>query len=480
MNGPRRHRTRLSTRLALLLVALEGVVLAGFAWVVYAGCREQMTRAFDDSLEMNAETLATLIEHEGDENRLEFEFADEIMSRFQRLEHPDLFAVFVGEGRLLEKSRSLGEVPAFVGEQAGAVAFHEHRIGEAPYRAVVLETRAGESEDERDEAIAVRVFFSRCSSGLHAQLRSLASLLWVLSLACLGASAGLVLGVVRVGLKPLKGLADQVATINEANLALRLRTDSLPRDLVVMGRSINALMDRVQRAFEKEQQFSADAAHELRTPVAALKSGVQAALLDPAVSEPCREVLEDLLLDVQRLERLCESLLLASSGPAAGPPPSMSAADWADEVEGVVESLRPRAVEAGVELSVRRDAIPASGSAVAADPCTAQRIAANLVENALAHGGDGGRVEVVLSLTGDAARLEVADWGPGIPEGCEDRLFDRFSRAESSRSRRTGGAGLGLAICRKLAVSLGGDVEYRRNEPSGCRFSWVARAARGG
>ncbi len=467
----------LGGRLALIAFAVQAVLLTALATVIYGATRNALYDSFDKSLVANAESLASLVdpeeEHDDEDEEAEVELAEEIMGdRFSRQWEPDLFAVYIDGDDLLAKAPRLADVPAFVAEHKGHVGFFGDDHEGLDYRAIVLATfRLPEDDPTRPRPITV--YYSASTGELAKQLRSLGMAMGALCLLCVVVSGFLSLLVAHMGLAPLRRLAGSIALIHEHRLRRRLETDGLQPELLPIARSVNSLLGRVERALETERRFSADAAHELRTPVATLKSGIQAALLNPATAGGAKEMYERLLLDVDRLEGLCDALLLVTKS-ADEIPPAIPAEDWIAEIEAAVTAIRTgsEAGNATFVLEISRKHMP--GEPVRSDAVTTYRIAANLAGNALRHGGSDVRVRVSVTFDDIHARLVVEDDGPGIAPDDAANLFKRFFRVESSRARSDGGYGLGLSICKTLAKTQGGNVRFEPNTPRGSRFVWLA------
>ena len=478
MKRPDFFRLRLSIRLALLVFLVEALLLGSFALVIYYFCENQFYQSFDNALQANAEAIATLIEK--DEEGLELEFADEVMQRFSRKKRPDLFAVILPGGAILEKSSSLDELPMAISEEENRIRFGDFRFMKQIYRGIVIPVVRGtdEANESSGGKSGVSVFFGACTHDIEEQLEEITEfLLWFFSagLVISGLLAGL---VVWRGLAPLRRLTRATGTIGENTLNQRLPVDGLPPDLMPLTRAMNALLDRLERAFERERRFSADAAHEIRTPVATLKSGIQAALLNPPNEQEDRKTLQDLLEDVHRLEDLCNSLLLVASGQIDSSRDGMEVEGWIGDVESALESLRPLAES---HLSHLEYSIPDSfpkNIKVRADSTSTRRVVTNLVDNAIRHGGTEKKIAVRVECDESAILLIVEDDGPGVSKEDIPRLFERFFRVDQARARSKGGTGLGLAICRSLVEAWGGDIRYEPIAPHGSRLVWLVRSSK--
>ena len=214
--------------------------------------------------------------------------------------------------------------------------------------------------------------------------------------------------------------------------------------------TLNAMIERIRASSRRQRAFVADAAHELRSPLASLRTAVEVARLHPADAE-WPQVADGVLDDVGRMGRLVDDLLLLArldEGRHRGPGPPADAAAAADDV---VERLG-RQLPDGVTL-LRTGTGRATA---AAGPDSVDRITVNLVENALRYARS--RVEVCVDERDGQVLLVVTDDGPGVPTADRERVFERFTRLDDDRSRSSGGSGLGLAIVRELAGAAGGGV----------------------
>jgi two-component system sensor histidine kinase MtrB len=224
-----------------------------------------------------------------------------------------------------------------------------------------------------------------------------------------------------------------------------------------MADALEAKIADLSEAQAREQRFTSDVAHELRTPVTALLA--EASLLREHVGrmpEEARRPAELLIQDVGRLRRLVEDLMEISRFDAGSEAVHAESVRLSDLADAVVRSR-------GWDARVRID-----GAAVLrTDPRRVERIIANLVGNAIEHGG--GEADVLIRSGGGQASIEVSDHGPGIAPNDLTRIFERFAKADASRAGA--GSGLGLAIARENARLLGGDIEARSGPGSGATFT---------
>jgi signal transduction histidine kinase len=480
------RRLPLSVSIALLVFLAELALLGSFAAGAYFLCQKYFLASFDETLRANAMSLPALLESENGAIRLDMESFPDSGARFHRKKAPDLFALTDTSGKILVASPSMKNLPSWAQPKEHRAVFGNLRSGGRNYRGILEPGLLGGEETKNEEKRRVYVFYAADREEMDERLESVASaFLWSVGLLLL-VSGALAWAIAWRGLRPLRRLAGEAATIQETTLNRRLSLQNIPVDLEPLATALNDLLERLQKAFERERQFSADAAHELRTSLSVLKSGIQAALLSRRDAMTDRAALEDLLEEVLRLEKLCESLLMIASAHEKKPDKTMPLSEYKQCLAAVVEDFRPRAEQARCTITLSLDEAgyekekPGQESddpLVRADECAVMRIAGNLIENAVRHGGTGVQVGVGIVREERCVILVVEDNGPGIPAEDQLRIFDRFFRSDRTRTRATGGAGLGLALCRALAEMHGGCVRYSPESPKGCRFEWIAEIA---
>lgn len=236
-------------------------------------------------------------------------------------------------------------------------------------------------------------------------------------------------------------------------------------ELARLAAAFNAMSARLARLEDSRRAFVANAAHELRTPLAALKALAEP-LLSGAVPDPAEqaEFLQEMVREVDRLAELAADLLTLSELEAGRPlrPAPLVAAGLLGAVR---TRLLPLARAKGVTLTP--DAPP--DLTLTADALRIERAVYNVVHNAITFSSQGGAVSISAREAGGEVAIAVADQGPGIPEAELPHLFERFHRVEPSRSRDRGGSGLGLAIAREIAQAHGGRIRVMSKEGEGTR-----------
>ncbi|WP_239104103.1 sensor histidine kinase [Microbispora corallina] len=252
-------------------------------------------------------------------------------------------------------------------------------------------------------------------------------------------------------LVPVSGIRARLADITARDLHRRVPVPAARDEVAALARTVNATLDRLEKAVGQHKRFVADAAHELRSPIATLRTRLELA--------PPGETAREALADLDRLQALAADLLLLAALDA-GEPPRTGEVDLGQVA--AEESLRPRA-GARVRLAADPDVVVAGSRSHLA------RLVTNLVDNAVRHAASA--VEVRVRAEGRDAVLEVRDDGPGIPPEHREAVFDRFTRLDGARARDAGGSGLGLAIVRDIAVLHGGRVTVTGREGGGAAFT---------
>jgi two-component system heavy metal sensor histidine kinase CusS len=249
---------------------------------------------------------------------------------------------------------------------------------------------------------------------------------------------------VRRGLKPIESITRATQGIGAQQLHQRVNAGHWPAELVTLAAAFDQMLDRLQEAFERLRQFSADLAHELRTPINNLMGESQVALSRARSEAEYVRVLQSSLEEHGRLARMIDGMLFLAQAEQARAPLSLQSLDARAEMQAVADFYHALAEEQEVVLAC------AGQGRVVADPMLLRRAISNLLSNALKHTPRGGRVELRVNLADDRIALSVVDSGTGIAPEHLSRLGDRFYRVDPARADGTAGSGLGLAIVRSI------------------------------
>lgn len=239
-------------------------------------------------------------------------------------------------------------------------------------------------------------------------------------------------------------------------------------EIAGLAKAVNRLLDQVEAAHSTQQRFVADASHELRTPLTILRGEIEVALRRPRAAEEYREVLQSNKEEIERLSRLTENLLLLARADAGQALISQSEVDVSAAVKDMAAKLAPVAAERGVTLTCEAPAT----AMLPGDRLALERVFFNLIDNAVSYSPAGESVGLRVEDDGATVSVTVTDVGQGIPAEHLPHLFERFYRADPSRSREHGGAGLGLAIVKTFVEAHGGTVGVLSEIGRGSQF-WV-------
>jgi signal transduction histidine kinase len=253
-----------------------------------------------------------------------------------------------------------------------------------------------------------------------------------------------------LALRPVEAMTERAQQITLERSGERLPLPPADDEIGRLGRTLNEMLARIESSIERERAFVADAGHELRTPIAILRSELELGLRPDRDREDARAAMRSAIEEASRLETLASDLLTLARSDA----PRLSIESRPIAVAELLAQTRDRFAGRAASADRAIDIEAAPELTWNLDPARIETALGNLVENALRHGA--GTVTLQARIAGEELELSVADEGPGFPLGFEDRAFERFSRAETGRT--TPGAGLGLAIVKAVAEAHGGTV----------------------
>ncbi len=456
MSWPRSVRVRLT----LWYAGALALVLVLYAALVFGFLERSLHERLDDQVHEDIESAEQMLERTPDGG-----------VRWRPLHHeeagkePDKWVeVWSTSGQLLCRDPAKpGTSPFSAAAPAGPAAARSTAIGLEVREMTALCTADG---------VSVLIRAARLEEPVHRELRELLAILALgLPLAVGAASVGGYL-LARRALAPVGKMAERARSISAERLAERLPVENPQDELGQLARVFNETLDRLERSFDQLRRFTADASHELRTPLTALRSVGEVALRGGADVKTAHEVIGSMLEEADCLARLVDSLLTLSRADAGrvklNPEPT-DLAELAHEVAGHLgvlaeERRQTVAVEASGEIRARVDRLVLRQAVI------------NLVDNAIKYSSEGKPIRILVSERSGDSVLEVVDEGPGIAPEHRDRVFDRFYRVDTSRSRELGGTGLGLAISKWAVEANGGRLELASEVGKGSRFRIVLPA----
>jgi signal transduction histidine kinase len=465
-----RHNS-IQRRLIATVVLSQLLLAAGllFAGVYYT--RRRLLATLDAGVQSRAMSVAALVRYTEDATGNVY-FDNTLMPQSLDPGHPDLFTVWTERSGLLTRS---ADWPAGLEiAPAGSKSRWKFSWAGTPYRGLrvshvpVLDREEGAAFHPQTLTIVYAAPMVR----LQEQVRAAGVFIALASLLLLGATVMLALWGIRRGLLPLQHLAEQASAISARNWEFQPPGEAHQvEELRPLTESMAQMLARLQNSFVQQREFLGNAAHELKTPVAVLKSTLQSLLQRPRSSEEYRAGLEQSLEDLQRLERLLQWMLKlarAEQWAHGALRRDLQPVDLAASCEEAAERIRSLAETRHTKISVT-----ATGSAqLQADPEDLQLVWTNLLENAVRYSAEGKPVEVLVQgKNGGPAQVVFADHGAGIAESDLPHIFDRFYRGDPSRTRATGGFGLGLAIAKAMIEAYGWTIRAESTLGEGTRMT---------
>lgn len=270
----------------------------------------------------------------------------------------------------------------------------------------------------------------------------------------------------RRALDPVDQMTRAARDIGALDLAKRLNVPPTRDELARLAETLNEMLERLEAAFRKITQFTADASHELRTPVAVMRTSAEIALRKPRSDAEYREALSQILREADNVSRLIETLLVVARADSGGQLP-MERADLGSVLAKACDKSKLLADEKGVALTRNGAAAPIW---VQCNTSSLERLFLIVLDNAVKYTPPGGKIDVKLDSGDGFAVTEIRDTGIGIPSEDMPHIFDRFYRADRARTREPGGAGLGLAIGKWIAHAHGGEIRVESEIAKGSSF----------
>ena len=446
-------KTSIQRRLIAAVVISQLVLAAGLVGVAVYFTRRQLRNAFDTELQGRAMSIAALVRYsEATHPRLIFE--NDLVPPSLERRYTDFYQVSSGDGRLIARSANWPAVLEEQGKQRSDIV-----VEGVPYRAVrLVNLPVLDQEGDEPRGDVLTVIYASPTDRMNRAVE-LAGL-WIAfgSTVLVLVTVAFAVWGLRRGLRPLGELAASAAVVSPSNWQLDPSQDARETaELAPLTSAMTKMLDGLHRAFTQQREFLANAAHELKTPVAILKSTLQSLLQRPREAEEYRAGLEQALEDMARLEKLLHSMLRlarAEQWAAGNTRRHLETIDVGATCESAMERLKAVARERSVNLELCGN----GAVLMRADPEDLELVWSNLLENAIRFSPPGETVRMRLHTEASRGEVEVQDNGPGIAESELAHIFERFHRGDTSRARETGGYGLGLAISKALIEAYGGSI----------------------
>ena len=346
--------------------------------------------------------------------------------------------------------------------------YHSGAVSIDSLNGFVFEYTPESSEDPDGLAIEISdsqmsEFISRFSDEAYDVKTDFGRKGWLITIAVTIVSAAIAYFVSGQALKPLRKLSQQAEKIDQDSISdIRLNEDTV-KEFRQLSISVNRMLDRLSESFATQRQFSGNAAHELRTPLAIMQTKLELFAAEHKNMEgDTAELVRSQAEQLDRLSKLVHTLLEMSNLSSA---PRSDRIELAPLVDEIITDLAPLASQNDITMEQDCDNVVITGS-----DALIYRLVFNLIENAVKYNRQGGSVSVSVHKENNNAIVCVSDTGCGIPEECRESIFQPFFRVDKSRSRQMGGVGLGLALVHEIAVLHGGSVRAEPGNKSGTVF----------
>ncbi|HEY7381044.1 MAG TPA: ATP-binding protein [Gaiella sp.] len=454
------RRVPIRLRVAAAFAVAMAVVLAATGLFLYLRLDSHLSLALDRTLRLRAQDLAALVREPG---------ATLSAASGPFLEHGESYAQLLDAGGgVIDATRPLGSASLLDADELRAAARGTIFGDRSSVPGLDEPSRLLATPVERDGMRLVLVVGATSEERAETlgNLRNVLLVAGPVALA-LATLAGYILA--GFSLRPVESMRRRAAEISAETPGERLPVPQTGDEISRLAETLNEMLARLEAALDRERDFVADAGHELRTPLALLRTELELALRHAESSADLREAVRSSTEEVERLAQLAEDLLLIARSDRGQLPLKIETLDASALLGSVASRFEWRAEQAGRPLR----AVTAPAIAVLGDRIRLEQALSNLVDNALRHGS--GEIRLSAHASNGEVELHVTDDGAGFPDAFLGQAFERFARADPARTR--GGTGLGLSIVRVIAEAHGGSAHAANRDGSGADV-WLALPAR--
>jgi len=451
----------LTRRLVLTVLVLELLSAVALIAAITVHERSLQLKAFDAALMAKAEALLGAVQDTEDEQ-------DDVMLDLRGVElgKHAIFRVEDEHGRILG---SAGDAPRFTTSPAEPMAFHDETVNGRRYRFLVFQALRIVDPGEANGGVrhGITIVYGIPEGRIWHEVLEAVRFIAIATAVLLGITGAVMVWLLRRTLAPVHELAREAEHMRLSDWRFQAPVSAKNTiELRPLTLALETALARMQRSFEQQRRFTNDAAHELKTDVAIVKSSLQLLAMRRRTVEEYSRGLALSLEDFNRLESTVQKMLTLArlEQPAAG---GLNEGHASCSLRGVMEDAIHQSQPLAELKAVTIDFESATDARVAIDSRDAQLLCSNILLNALQHSPEGTRIRVAMQLLEGRVWLKVQDEGEGIPEQDREHLFEPFYRTDPSRSRKSGGTGLGLAICKALCERAGGSIEIANHSPVG-------------
>lgn len=441
-------------------VVTTGIFLAA-ATAIFLLARASLIAEFDATTLAKARTVAGMMEL--DEGKIKFDEDQGQLVDYGRAHHPDYFEIWI-DGKTFVKSKSLGhvelELPANVkisGPMMRGLKLPDGRAGRELFLPFVVHGEPDQSAGNGSGALAV---VARQTHELDEMLARLGWLLGIVSAIAVAAVLTLSALVIRRGLRPVDNLAQRITRIGAQNLSERLGATSAPKELSPIVQRLNDLLGRLESAFDREKSFTADAAHELRTPLAGLESALEVCARKDRAPEAYATVVRECLDVVRGMHGMIDNLLVLARADAGQIPVTVAPVQVDDLLEDAFARFKAAAQKRS--LDVQWDVPP--DLTLQTDRDKLLHVLSNLLDNAVCHADEGGQIRISAQRNNGDATIRISNTGSRLSSDDVANIFERFWRGCAARTEIGVHCGLGLSVCKKMITALRGSIRAESSQ----------------
>lgn len=445
-----------------LLWGTAGATLVVFAvagFILFIAVRVVLVGEFDSALDAKARAVASLTEWKRHRVHLEWDAGQ--MPEFSAAQRPEYFEIWSG-GTSIARAGALRDHLALPAD-ARFEPLHEFvRLPDGRGgRQVAFRFKPRADEDDVDHQPAANsgarpdaiLVVSRETAELD---RVLARLRWLLAAVCGAATIsamGVMAWVVRAGLRPVGGVAGRIARVGNSNLSDRIAPQGVPAELMPVVERLNELLARLEAAFAREKAFTADVAHELRTPLAGLETALEVCAARPREPAAYEKVVNSCLRTTRGMHAMVDTLLLLARADAS----QLAASQEAVDVEKLLREcwIAYAPVAAERRLTVEWDT---SATQTTTDRDKLRLLFNNLLDNAVSYADVGGTIRIGIAELSSSVQATISNTGSRVSADEAAQVFERFWRGDAARTDTGRHCGLGLSLCQKIMEVLGGKI----------------------
>ncbi len=447
-------------RIIILYLVVLFLILPALGVFLYLGLDKITYDSIDSGLLSKAKALATLISEEND--KTEFTFSDEIMGEYNTVGAKSFFQIRRFDGTSIEKSASLGNLDLPYGENKDQTRFTTVHFNGTPVRMINFHLPDSIAHDRelrepgpkgRDNGLIIQ-----CAEDIQEQVALLKNFRLILSLSLFSVMLISALGgffIARKALSPIEEISDTIRGISESRLSERIPLADVPKELRGLAASFNQTFERLEKSFKRQKQFVADASHELRTPLSVILSQSEVMLRKERSAEEYKNALAAIEEAAGIMSDIVGKLLALARLSTEKIELKMEPVNLNGVIRQAVKIVTPLAIQKGIRINLPVYERPV----ISGDRAALLELVGNVLDNAIKYNVPDGKIDIAIKKENSFLIIKIQDTGIGISRKDMAKVFDRFYRADKSRSKEGGGIGLGLSICKEIVGLHGGRIE---------------------